>query len=235
VFQLVRDWGESGAHRVTLLLDPDTQCALIEGDPVPLTRREFDLLAVLARHPGRLVTREQLLDEVWQTRYVEPGTVTEHVRRLRLKLRQPDPASGWLRTVRGRGYRLELPRSADGAARGSLGQGSHVLGDPGEEVLVAGGRLAELRLEMRTRLETMLHCALLLETSLAASGGPPGGREALRLLQVSGRQLASLLGRLDTIDLPDERPAPHHAEHPAQRPGLPPTGWAGVPRQGVAP
>lgn len=76
---------------------------------VQLTRREFDLLAYLASSPGRVISREELLEQVWASsgKRQDPATVTEHVRRLRLKI-EDDPAHPrWLRTVRGIGYRLD--------------------------------------------------------------------------------------------------------------------------------
>ena len=77
--------------------------------PVALTRREFDLLAFLAAHPGRVFSREELLNEVWGSSedWQAPATVTEHVRRIRLKL-EADPAEPrWIHNVRGVGYRFE--------------------------------------------------------------------------------------------------------------------------------
>ncbi len=70
---------------------------------ITLTRKEFDLLAALARQPGGAVTRDQLLAEVWHTTW--PGsvrTVEVHVASLRAKLGDP----GLVQTVRGVGYRL---------------------------------------------------------------------------------------------------------------------------------
>lgn len=81
----------------------------VNGKPVPLSRREFDLLAYLASHAGRVVPREQLLRDVWQSSeaWQDTATVTEHIRRLRLKI-EPDPGRPrWIRAVRNVGYRLE--------------------------------------------------------------------------------------------------------------------------------
>jgi two-component system phosphate regulon response regulator PhoB len=80
----------------------------VNGKPVPLSRREFDLLAYLASHAGRVVPREQLLRDVWQSSeaWQDTATVTEHIRRLRLKI-EPDPGKPrWIRAVRNVGYRL---------------------------------------------------------------------------------------------------------------------------------
>ena len=72
-----------------------------------LTQREFDLLLYLARHPGQVFSRDQLMDAVWQySFYTDTSTVTVHVRRLRAKL-EPDPAEPrWIETVWGVGYRF---------------------------------------------------------------------------------------------------------------------------------
>jgi len=76
-----------------------------DGLPVPLTRREFDLLAFLSEHPRQVFSRAQLLRQVWG--YPAAGgerTVDVHVRRLRAKLGEADPL---ISTVRGVGYRLD--------------------------------------------------------------------------------------------------------------------------------
>ena len=81
------------------------------GQPVELTAKEFDLLAYLAVRPGHVFDREQLLNAVWRSasEWQQPATVTEHIRRLRGKL-EVDPAHPTLlTTVRGAGYRLDLP------------------------------------------------------------------------------------------------------------------------------
>ena len=86
-----------------LELDPAERRVRVGGEEVPLTATEFDLLAVLARRPGAVHTRDQLLAEVWGWRDGSgPRTVDSHVRGLRRKL-----GPGWLRTVHGVGYALE--------------------------------------------------------------------------------------------------------------------------------
>jgi DNA-binding response OmpR family regulator len=81
------------------------RCAECE---IHLTRREFDLLAYLAASPGRVISRDELLEQVWATsdRRQDPATVTEHVRRLRLKIEDDPTHPRWLCTVRGIGYRF---------------------------------------------------------------------------------------------------------------------------------
>jgi two-component system, OmpR family, response regulator ResD len=89
-----------------LEIDVAARTARVDGEPAPLTAREFDLLAFLARHPGQAFTRTELLEHVWGYRFGETSTVTVHVRRLRAKV-EPDPAAPTLiETVWGVGYRF---------------------------------------------------------------------------------------------------------------------------------
>lgn len=90
-----------------LRIEPATRDTYLNGELVDLTTKEFDLLLRLARTPRQVLTREQLLNDVWDSssRWQDPATVTEHVRRLRLKLDTDDHA--WFGTVRGVGYRFE--------------------------------------------------------------------------------------------------------------------------------
>jgi DNA-binding response OmpR family regulator len=86
-----------------------------DGEEVRLTRKEFALLAALARRPGRVATRQQLLDDVWgQQYYGDTRTLDVHIRRLRAKL---GPCGDSIETVVGVGYRFVgcQPR-ADGRA-----------------------------------------------------------------------------------------------------------------------
>ncbi len=91
-----------------LRIDPKTHLVLVNGKEESLTAKEFDLLWLLARHPRQVFGREQLLDLVWgMTDYVDPSTVTVHMRRLREKI-EPDPSNPrHLQTVWGVGYKFE--------------------------------------------------------------------------------------------------------------------------------
>jgi len=100
--------GSSRIEHDGLAIDRSAHRVEVEGKPVDLTPKEFDLLSFLATTPDQVFTREELLEHVWGStqEWQDPATVTEHVRRLRLKL-EPDPASPrWLHTVRGIGYRF---------------------------------------------------------------------------------------------------------------------------------
>ena len=93
-----------------LMIDRAAHRVLVNGTTIDLTPKEFDLLAFLAATPDQVFTREELLEHVWGStqEWQDPATVTEHVRRLRLKL-EPDATSPrWLHTVRGIGYRFSV-------------------------------------------------------------------------------------------------------------------------------
>lgn len=95
-----------------LELDLAARTAQRQGRAVPLTTREFDLLAHLMAHPQQAFTRERLMHEVWGWEFGDTSTVTVHVRRLREKV-EPDPASPQrLVTVWGVGYRWDGARDA---------------------------------------------------------------------------------------------------------------------------
>lgn len=91
-----------------LKIDPLTRLVEVAGREKTLSVKEFDLLWLLARHPRQVFTREQLLDRVWGLDdYIDPSTVTVHVRRLREKI-EPDPANPrYILTVWGIGYKFE--------------------------------------------------------------------------------------------------------------------------------
>ncbi|WP_067653767.1 response regulator transcription factor [Nocardia harenae] len=89
-------------------MDVDRHTVLVNGKPVTLPLKEFDLLEYLLRNSGRVLTRGQLIDRVWGADYVgDTKTLDVHVKRLRSKI-EADPAKPeHLVTVRGLGYKLE--------------------------------------------------------------------------------------------------------------------------------
>ena len=90
-----------------LVVDPSARTARRGGADLPLTGREFDLLAFLLAHPGRAYNRAELLAEVWGWEFGDQSTVTVHVRRLREKI-EPDPTHPRrIATVWGTGYRYD--------------------------------------------------------------------------------------------------------------------------------
>ena len=89
----------------SITVDLSGRTVEVDGEPVELTRREFDLLVALARSPGRVLTRAELLNMAWDDAYVTAKTVDVHLAGLRRKL-GPDLC---VRALRGVGYRLDLP------------------------------------------------------------------------------------------------------------------------------
>ena len=89
-------------------MDVDRHVVTVSGDAVQLPLKEFELLELLLRNAGRVLTRGQLIDRVWGADYVgDTKTLDGHVKRLRAKI-EPDPASPkYLVTVRGLGYKFE--------------------------------------------------------------------------------------------------------------------------------
>ncbi len=96
-----------------LVVDAAARTATRRGVPLGLTVREFDLLVFLLRHPGRALTRAELLEQVWGWTYGDPSTVTVHIRRLREKIEDDSTAPRLLVTVWGVGYRYDPPATAD--------------------------------------------------------------------------------------------------------------------------
>jgi DNA-binding response OmpR family regulator len=91
-----------------LRIDPAARRVWVGDEEPQLTQREFDLLLFLARHPGQVFSRNQLMDAVWQySFYSDTSTVTVHIRRLRSKV-EADPAEPrFIQTVWGVGYRFQ--------------------------------------------------------------------------------------------------------------------------------
>jgi len=90
-----------------LRIDQAARTVTLDGEELTLTQREYELLRFLAARPGRVFSRDQLMEQVWgYDFYTDTSTVTVHVRRLRAKL-EPDPADPrWIETVWGVGYRF---------------------------------------------------------------------------------------------------------------------------------
>jgi len=98
--------GERSAevHSGSLAIDLSRHLATFNGEPLRLTTKEFELLAHLAGHPGRIFTRDQLLTRIWPFDFGgDSRTVDVHISWLRSKLRALD-GHNYFRTVRGVGY-----------------------------------------------------------------------------------------------------------------------------------
>ena len=92
-------------------LDSGAMTLTVRGKPVNATATEFRLLDYLAHHPARVFTRDQILDAVWRdTQFVTPRSVDVYVRKLREKIEDNPEEPRYLRTVRGVGYRFEIPK-----------------------------------------------------------------------------------------------------------------------------
>jgi DNA-binding response OmpR family regulator len=90
-----------------LRIDLTRRMVEVRGGPVQLTYVEFELLRMLASHPGRVYTREMLLESLWGgSEYREPRTIDVHVRHLREKLEEDPREPAYIFTVRGVGYRF---------------------------------------------------------------------------------------------------------------------------------
>jgi two-component system response regulator ResD len=92
-----------------LRIDPTARTVLLgDGQEVLLTQREFDLLLFLARNPGQVFSRDQLMEHVWRfSFYSDSSTVTVHIRRLRAKIEAEPENPCFIQTVWGVGYRFK--------------------------------------------------------------------------------------------------------------------------------
>jgi len=102
---LEREIGADG-----LSIDIEKRKVVVEGEPVELTAKEFDLLVQFARHPGRVYTRSQLLDLVWgYSNDSYQHTVNSHINRLRAKIEKDPAKPRFILTVWGVGYKFSEP------------------------------------------------------------------------------------------------------------------------------
>jgi two-component system phosphate regulon response regulator PhoB len=98
-------------------IDASAMQLRVRGNLTTTTATEFRLLDYLARHPGRVFSRDHLLDAVWgDARFVTPRSVDVYVRRIREKIESDPENPRYLKTVRGAGYRFEIPRVGERAA-----------------------------------------------------------------------------------------------------------------------
>ncbi len=114
---VLRRAAEAGERRVDgateigeLRVDPGRRTATFRGDELELSRKEFDLLRLLADNAGSVVTRERLIDEVWDTNWFgSTKTLDVHVSGLRKKLEDDPGTPRYIHTVRGVGFRFASP------------------------------------------------------------------------------------------------------------------------------
>lgn len=108
-------------HVGALVINDDEHTVTRAGVPVELTAREFALLVTLARHPGRVFTRAQLLEQVWGDEYYDDHVVDVHIGNLRKKLEEDASHPRYIATVRGVGYRMTpvITQTTDSAGTGA--------------------------------------------------------------------------------------------------------------------
>lgn len=95
-----------------IAIDSNAMQLRVKGELMATTATEFRLLDYLARHPGRVFSRDHLLDAVWgDARFVTPRSVDVYVRRIREKIESDAENPQYLKTVRGAGYRFEVPKA----------------------------------------------------------------------------------------------------------------------------
>jgi two-component system, OmpR family, response regulator RegX3 len=108
---------ERGAAALTvgdLELDPGRRSATLAGDELDLTRKEFELLELLMREAGSVITRERLIDEVWDVNWFgSTKTLDVHVSGLRRKLGDDSTSPRFIHTVRGVGFRFSGPEELE--------------------------------------------------------------------------------------------------------------------------
>jgi DNA-binding response OmpR family regulator len=99
--------GEEPLVRGELRIDFEKRMTELADEPVELTYVEFEILSALARHPGRVYTRDMLLDRIWgDSAFRDQRTIDVHIRHLREKLERDPKSPEYLLTVRGVGYRF---------------------------------------------------------------------------------------------------------------------------------
>jgi two-component system, OmpR family, response regulator RegX3 len=112
------DDANAPVEAVDVRLDPATRSVTKAGAPVDVTRKEFDLLALLMRSAGSVVTRERLIDEVWDVNWFgSTKTLDVHISGLRKKLGDDSAAPRFIHTVRGVGFMFAAPGDGGSADR----------------------------------------------------------------------------------------------------------------------
>ncbi len=97
-----------------LVIDPSRREVTLNGEMLSLTALEFDLLYFLAKTPGRVWRRSELIQEVWNYDYVgEPRVVDVHIGQIRRKIEPDEKSPSWIQTVRGVGYKFEAPDTTE--------------------------------------------------------------------------------------------------------------------------
>ena len=104
----IEDFDEAVLEGGRVRMDVDRHTVEVDGEAVPMPLKEFELLELLMRNPGRVLTRGQLIDRVWGSDYFgDTKTLDVHIKRIRSKIEQQPSEPVQLVTVRGLGYRFE--------------------------------------------------------------------------------------------------------------------------------
>jgi two-component system, OmpR family, response regulator RegX3 len=104
----VEDFDEAVLEGGRVRMDVDRHTVEVDGTAVPMPLKEFELLELLMRNPGRVLTRGQLIDRVWGSDYFgDTKTLDVHIKRIRSKIEVQPSEPVQLVTVRGLGYRFE--------------------------------------------------------------------------------------------------------------------------------
>jgi len=94
-------------RHITGIYRPDSGQVLVEGAPVRLTALEFKLLAYLVQNQGRMISKQELFEQVWENKFTGDGTLNVHIRKLREKIEANPQEPELLKTIWGKGYRIE--------------------------------------------------------------------------------------------------------------------------------
>ncbi|MBU0495924.1 MAG: response regulator transcription factor [Chloroflexi bacterium] len=101
-----------------LTLDLGRRLVHKNGQPVTLTPKQYDLLVLLVRHAGQVVTRQTIMEEIWQTNWMgDTRTLDVHIRMIRRSIEEDPSQPHLVCTVRGRGYVFQVPTPEDGAPK----------------------------------------------------------------------------------------------------------------------
>jgi two-component system response regulator RegX3 len=104
---------ESVVEHGPLRLDIDARRCFVEGEEIKLRKKEFALMLLLLENPGRVLTRDVLIDRVWGSDYVgDTKTLDVHIKRLRTLIEDDPKNPTYITTIRGVGYRLEVAKAS---------------------------------------------------------------------------------------------------------------------------
>lgn len=133
-------------------IDPENRIVFRAGHPVPLTGKVFDTLLAFVRNPGRLLSKNELLDTVWGEEFVEEGSLARNVSTLRKALGDIDAEHRYILTVQGYGYRFVANVREISAIRSNKNKGNAEYGlsstgaQPDSTLAASGGRPSKRKL-----------------------------------------------------------------------------------------